>query len=446
MINTLWKKCVEELAFILPEKEINTWIRPLQVKQEENGALHLFAPNAFVLNWIRNNCLDKIREALTRLRSEDVDLVLEVGSSAAAETESARPANGQPAAPAARVVPSRLNPEYTFKHFVEGKSNQMARAAALHVAHNADKSERTFNPLFLYGGVGLGKTHLMHAIGNEVLKRNPKAKVTYLHADRFVAEMVAAIRLGKMNRFKEIYRSVNVLLIDDVQMFVGKKQSQEEFFHTFNTLHDKGQQIVLTSDCYPKSIDGLEDRLKSRFGWGLAQAIEPPELETRVAILESKAIQLNYKLPEDVAFFIAEQLRSNVRELEGALRRVVANARFSGGKITLDFARNALNDLLASHRRQMTIANIQKTVADFYHVRVSDLLSPQRSRSIVRPRQIAMALSKELTSHSLPEIGREFGGRDHTTVIHACRKVVAMKKQNPQVEKDYILLMRTMQQ
>lgn len=445
MSNGLWQKCVEELAFILPEKEINTWIRPLQVKQEESGALRLFAPNTFVLNWVQDNCLDKIRKALIRLRSEDVNLVLEVGSSAPVESSDGRALNRRPAMPHP-VPPPRLNPDYTFARFVEGKSNQMARAAALHIAHNADSSERVFNPLFLYGGVGLGKTHLMHAIGNEILKRNPKAKVTYLHADRFVAEMVAAIRLGRMNLFKELYRSVNVLLIDDVQMFVGKKQSQEEFFHTFNTLHDKGQQIVLTSDCYPKSIDGLEDRLKSRFGWGLAQAIEPPELETRVAILESKAEQLNYKLPEDVAFFIAEQLRSNVRELEGALRRVVANARFSGGKITLDFARNALDDMLASHRRQMTIANIQKTVADFYRVRVSDLTSPQRSRSIVRPRQIAMALSKELTSHSFPEIGREFGGRDHTTVIHACRKVVAMKKQNPQVEKDYVLLLRAMQQ
>lgn len=446
MSNALWQKCVKELTFILPDKEINTWIRPLQVKQEENGALRLFAPNTFVLDWIQDNCLDKIREALIRLRSEDVDLVLEVGSSSPAKTNGNQPVNHRSAAPPRPTAPSRLNPEYTFSRFVEGKSNQMARAAALHIAHNANSSERVFNPLVLYGGVGLGKTHLMHAIGNEILNRNPKAKVTYLHADRFVAEMVAAIRLGKMNRFKEIYRSVNVLLIDDVQMFVGKKQSQEELFHTFNTLHDKGQQIVLSCDCYPKSIDGIEDRLKSRFGWGLAQSIEPPELETRVAILESKAEQLNYRLPEDVAFFIAEQLRSNVRELEGALRRVVANARFSGGKITLDFAKTALDDMLASHRRQMTIANIQKTVADYYRVRVSDLISPQRSRSIVRPRQIAMALSKELTSHSLPEIGREFGGRDHTTVIHACRKVLALKKQNPQVEKDYTLLIRTMQQ
>ncbi len=441
MDNLLWEECVKELTFILPEKEINTWIRPIQATLGENGELRLFAPNQFVLNWINENCMDKIRAALIRLRSQDIEPRLEIGSSEPIEKEKNQSVTpGNAAAPA---VPNRLNPEYTFELFVEGKSNQMARAAALQVAANPGK---TFNPLFLYGGVGLGKTHLMHALGNEILKQRPNAKVTYLHSDRFVAEMVAAIKLGKIDRFKECYRSVDVLLIDDVHMFVGKKQTQEEFFHTFNSLHEKGQQIVLTSDRYPKDIEGLEERLKSRFGWGLAQAIEPPELETRVAILESKAEQLNYNLPEDVAFFMAKQLRSNVRELEGALRRVVANAQFSGGKITLEFAKTTLADLFAAHRRQTTIANIQKTVADFYRLRVSDLTSPRRSRSIVRPRQIAMALAKELTSHSLPEIGRDFGGRDHTTVIHACRKVVKLKKEDPQIEKDYLLLLRTMQQ
>ncbi len=434
MVNALWEKCVRELTHVLPEKDINKWILPLQVKEERNGALRLFAPNQYVLNWVNANCLDEIRNALISLRSEDISLALEIGSSDPVKKRVVPANNG--------AVPTRLNPEYTFDLFVEGKSNQMARAAAIQVAVNP---ERTFNPLYLYGGVGLGKTHLMHAIGNEIILRRPGAKVTYLHADRFVAEMVAAIRLGKINRFKEVYRSVDVLLIDDVQMFVGKKQTQEEFFHTFNTLHDKGQQIVLTGDRYPKDIEELEERLKSRFGWGLAQAIEPPELETRVAILESKAEHLNYDLPEDVAFFIAKQLRSNVRELEGALRRVIANAQFSGGRVTLEFAKNALGDMLASHRRQLTIANIQKTVADFYRLRISDLTSPRRSRSVVRPRQIAMALAKELTSHSLPEIGREFGGRDHTTVIHACRKIVALKKEDPQIEKDYTLLLRTMQ-
>ena len=442
MINTLWEECVKELAYVLPENEIDTWIRPLQAAQEENGSLRLFAPNQFVLNWIKNNCLGKIRNTLIRLRSEDTALKLEVGSSSLQETEGNQPLTASLPQPGP-VVPTRLIPDYCFDFFVDGKSNEMASAAAKNVAERPGKS---FNPLFLYGGVGLGKTHLMHAIGNKILQLNPRAKVTYLHAERFVAEMVVAIRLGKINHFKEAYRSVDVLLIDDIQMFAGKKQTQEEFFHTFNSLHEKQQQIVLTSDRYPKDIEGLEERLKSRFGWGLAQGIEPPELETRVAILEKKAEQLNHPIPEDVAFFIAKNLRSNVRELEGALRRVIANAQFSGGKITLAFAKNALTDMLASHQRQITIENIQKTVADFYRVRISDLTSPQRSRYIVRPRQIAMALSKELTSHSLPEIGREFGGRDHTTVLHACRKVVELKKQDEKIEKDYSLLLRSMQQ
>ena len=433
-VSTLWEKCVRELTGDLQE---STWIQTLQIREEANGALRLFAPNQFVLEWVNDNCLERIRNTLIRLRSEDVNLTLEVGSSRSEEEE--KPKKKQSVAV---DVPTRLNPEYSFKLFVEGKSNQMARATAIQVATNPGK---TFNPLFLYGGTGLGKTHLMHAIGNEILKRKPEAKVTYLHADRFVAEMVAAIKLGRMDRFKEIYRSVDILLVDDVQMFVGKKQSQEELFHTFNTLHEKGQQIVLASDRYPKDISGLEERLKSRFGWGLTQAIEPPDLETRIAILESKAEQLKCELPEDVTFFIAKTLRSNVRELEGALRRVTANAVFSGGEITLNFAKTALSDLLASHRRQLTIENIQKTVADFYRLRVSDLTSPRRSRSIVRARQIAMSLTKELTSHSLPEIGREFGGRDHTTVLHACRKIESIKKEDPGTEKDYTYLLRTMQ-
>ncbi len=319
----------------------------------------------------------------------------------------------------------------------------MARAAAINVANNPTKS--IFNPLFLYGGVGLGKTHLMHAIGNEALRQKPALKVTYIHAERFVTEMVSAISCGKMARFKETYRSVNVLLIDDVHMFVGKKQTQEEFFHTFNALHDTGQQIVLTSDRYPKDIEGLEDRLKSRFGWGLAQAINPPEFETRTAILKSKAEQMRYELPDDVAFFMARHLRSNVRELEGALRRVVADSRFSGESITLASTKNALKDLLSSNQRQMAIGNIKEIVAMFYHLRTSDLSSVRRTRSIVRPRQIAMALAKELTSHSLAEIGRAFGGRDHTTVLHAHRKVTELKKQDAQIEKDYSFLLRTIQ-
>ena len=445
MIQSLWKECVRELAVNFPENEIDTWIRPLQARQEKNGLMKLFAPNRFVLDWINKNCLDEIRKTLVRLSEKDVPLMLEVGSFVTDSPD--KPFEKQQLEENRRrgetSAPTRLNEEYCFNLFVEGKSNEMARSAAMHVAKKPGNS--FFNPLFLYGGVGLGKTHLMHAIGNEIIRQRPAAKVTYLHAERFVGEMVIAIRRGKINRFKEIYRSVDVLLLDDVHMFVGKKQTQEEFFHTFNALHEKGQQIVLTSDRYPNDIDGLENRLKSRFGWGLAQAIEPPELETRVAILKSKAEQLKHEIPDDVAFFMAKQLRSNVRELEGALRRVIADARFSGGHITLESAKNALSDLLASNQRQMTIENIQKTVADFYRLRLSDMSSPRRSRSIVRPRQIAMALTKELTSHSLPEIGRAFGGRDHTTVLHACRKVQTLKKQDAQIQKDYSLLIRTIQ-
>ena len=443
-MQSLWQECVKELAVILPENEIDTWVRPLQASQEENGLLRLFAPNPFVLDWITKNCLEKIRKTLARLGSGNVSLKLEIGSPQQEKYETEQQNNGSVGKPdALQNFPTHLNLGYRFDLFVEGKSNEMARAAAIHVANNPGNS--FFNPLFLYGGVGLGKTHLMHAIGNEIVRQRPAFTVAYIHAERFVAEMVSAIRCGKISRFKEVYRSVDVLLIDDVHMFVGKKQTQEEFFHTFNALHEKGQQIVLTSDRYPKDIAGLEDRLKSRFGWGLAQAINPPEFETRTAILKSKAEQISQELPDDVAFFMAKHLRSNVRELEGALRRVIADARFSGGHITLALAKNALKDLLASNQRQITIENIQKTVADFYRLRLSDLSSAQRTRSIVRPRQIAMALTKELTSHSLPEIGRAFGGRDHTTVLHAYRKVAELKKQDAQIEKDYACLLSAIQ-
>ena len=440
MITPLWQNCVTELTHKLSEEEISKWIRPLQPTQEKNGTLRLFAPNQFVLDWVNKNCLDTIRKTLTRLNSADISPILEIGPPFSTPQKTKEKQYVTIQKPRA---PQRLNSESTFDLFVEGKSNEMARAAAMQVATNPGA---TFNPLFIYGGVGLGKTHLMHAIGNEVIRRKPDATIAYLQTEHFVAEMVAAIKLGKINRFQEIYRSVDVLLIDDVHIFVGKKQSQEELFHTFNSLHENGQQIVLTSDRYPKDIEGLEERLKSRFGWGLAQAIEPPEFETRVAILESKAEQINCALPEDVAFFIAKQLRSNVRELEGALRRVSANAEFSGKEITVEFAKNALADMLAAHQRQTTIASIQKTVAEFYNLRLADMTSPRRNRSVVRPRQIAMALSKELTSHSLPEIGQEFGKRDHTTVIHACNKVAELKKEIPQIEKDYILLRRALQQ
>jgi len=344
---------------------------------------------------------------------------------------------------------SALNPDYTFETFVEGKSNQLARAASMQVAENPG---RAYNPLFIYGGTGLGKTHLMHAVGNlthlmhavgNLMRRlDPQAKVVYLHSERFVEDMVKALQRNAINDFKRFYRSVDALLIDDIQFFAGKERSQEEFFHTFNALLESQQQVILTCDRYPKEVGGLEDRLKSRFGWGLTVAIEPPELETRVAILMSKAQQAGVELPHEVAFFIAKRIRSNIRDLEGALKRVIANAHFTGRPITLDFAKEALRDLLALQDKLVTIENIQKTVAEYYKIRVSDLLSARRSRSITRPRQVAMALAKELTSHSLPEIGQAFGGRDHTTVLHACRKVKALRESDARIAEDYSNLLR----
>ncbi|MEW8585057.1 MAG: chromosomal replication initiator protein DnaA, partial [Candidatus Thiodiazotropha sp.] len=339
------------------------------------------------------------------------------------------------------AVESNLNPSFIFETFVEGKSNQIARAASMQIGENPGKA---YNPLFIYGGVGLGKTHLMHAVGNMMLMKNPHARVVYLHSERFVAEMVKALQHNTIEQFKKRYRSVNALLIDDIQFFAGKERSQEEFFHTFNALFESQQQIILSSDRFPKEVSGLEERLKSRFGWGLTVAIEPPDLETRVAILQSKALQLNVELPNEVAFFMGKRIRSNIRELEGALRRVIANATFTGREINLDFAKNALRDMLAAHDKQITIENIQKTVAEYFQIRTSDLISSKRSRSIARPRQIAMTLAKELTNHSLPEIGNAFGGRDHTTVIHANRKVKELRESDPRISEDYSNLLRTL--
>jgi chromosomal replication initiator protein len=348
---------------------------------------------------------------------------------------------GNATAGSANVHKSNVNPEYTFENFVEGKSNQYARAAAIQVANNPGKS---YNPLFLYGGTGLGKTHLTHAVGNGILANKPDAKIVYMHSERFVQDMVKALQNNAIEEFKRFYRSVDALLIDDIQFFANKDRSQEEFFHTFNALLEGNQQIILTSDRYPKEIDGVEDRLKSRFGWGLTVIIEPPELETRVAILMRKAHECNVRLPNEVAFFMAKRLRSNVRELEGALNRVVANANFSGRPITIDFVRDALRDLLALQDKLVTIENIQKTVADYYKIKVADILSKRRSRSVARPRQVAMALAKELTNHSLPEIGNAFGGRDHTTVIHAVRKVVQLRNESHDIKEDYKNLIRTL--
>jgi chromosomal replication initiator protein len=432
-----WKYCLERLEGELAPQQFNTWIRPLQVV-EDNSSILLLAPNRFVMDWVNDQYLSKIRDLLNKSPdNNNISISIEVGSqpSKARQEKNNHPA-GAAAEPQQRIIKhsNNLNPDFTFDTFVEGKSNQLARAASLQTSHNPGKS---YNPLFIYGGVGLGKTHLMHAIGHSILQQNPGANIAYLHSERFVADMVRALQHNVINEFKRHYRSVDALLIDDIQFFAGKERSQEEFFHTFNHLLEGQHQIVLTCDRYPKEVNGLEERLKSRFGWGLTVAIEPPELETRVAILNKKASRNNIFLPDEVAFFIAKRFRSNVRELEGALNRVVANSNLTGRPISLEFAQEALRDLLLIQDKQVTLENIQKTTAEYYKIRVADLLSKRRSRSIARPRQIAMAISKELTGHSLPEIGDAFGGRDHTTVLHACRKISELRKTEQKIEEDY---------
>jgi chromosomal replication initiator protein len=432
---TLWDRCVRELQAELPEQQFNTWIRPLQAV-EDGRSLKLLAPNRFVVDWLEQNYVDKILQLL----GDSVELVVEVGSrQPASNAVSSIPRPVTP--PRAAAVVSRLNRDFTFDKFVEGKSNQLAKAAATQVGENPGKS---YNPLFIYGGVGLGKTHLMQAIGNAMLARAPNARVSYVHSERFVGDMVRGLQHNTISDFKRSYRSLDALLIDDIQFFAGKERSQEEFFHTFNALLEGQRQIVLTCDRYPKEVHGLEERLKSRFGWGLTVAIEPPELETSVAILMSKAASESIALPEEVAFFIAKRIRSNVRELEGALRRVMANSQFTGRPISLEFAKEALRDLLALQDRLVSIGNIQKTVADYYKIRIGDLLSKRRTRSIARPRQVAMALAKELTNHSLPEIGDAFGGRDHTTVLHGCRRVAELRETDKRLDEDYLILLRTL--
>jgi chromosomal replication initiator protein len=405
----------------LSEQQFNTWIRPLQLV-EDGPLLKLLAPNRFVVDWVKAHCLEQIQGWWSRHSEDAAQIVLEVGSRPAVRREIVVPEPEVRAGPP--VVGGRLNGAFRFDSFVEGKSNQLARAAALQVAQNPGSA---YNPLFIYGGVGLGKTHLMHAIGNLIVGADPGARVAYIHSERFVSDMVRGLQHNSIAEFKRSYRSLDALLIDDIQFFAGKERSQEEFFHTFNALLEGQRQIILTCDRYPKEVAGLEERLKSRFGWGLTVAIEPPELETSVAILMSKAAAEHEALPQEVAFFIAQRIRSNVRELEGALRRVLANARFTGQAITLEFAKEALRDVLALQDKLVTVENIQKTVAEYFKIRVADLLSKRRNRSIARPRQIAMALAKELTTHSLPEIGDGFGGRDHTTVLHACRRVKELR-------------------
>jgi chromosomal replication initiator protein len=425
----------------LPQQQFNTWVRPLQA-MEGNGALKLLAPNRFVVDWINANLLPRIGELLRDESTGDVPIVtVEVGSRSATISRAPAAQPGRVRRAEGLVVGARLNPDFSFATFVEGKSNQLAKAAAAQVAENPG---RAYNPLFLYGGVGLGKTHLMHAVAHLIKQRDAEARIAYVHSERFVGDMVRALQHNSMNEFKTAYRSLDALLIDDIQFFAGKERSQEEFFHTFNELLEGQHQVILTCDRYPKEVEGLEERLKSRFGWGLTVAIEPPELETCVAILITKAQANGVALPEEVAFFIAKRIRSNVRELEGALRRVIANSRFTGRAITLEFTKEALKDLLSLQAKLVTVDNIQKTVADYYKVRMADLLSKRRSRSVARPRQVAMALAKELTSHSLPEIGDAFGGRDHTTVLHACKRIKELRDTEQRIKEDYSNLLRTL--
>jgi chromosomal replication initiator protein len=433
----------------LPESQFNTWVRPLQ-SVEGAGTLKLLAPNPYVVDWVTRNLMARIGELVGRETGDHPPVVtIEVGSRpvevAPAGAVGTSPAATTPAASPRRheglVISGRLNPDSTFENFVVGKSNQLAKAAALQVGENPG---RAYNPLFLYGGTGLGKTHLMHAIGHMIQARNPQARIAYVHSERFVGDMVKALQHNTMNEFKAAYRTLDALLIDDIQFFAGKERSQEEFFHTFNALLEGQQQVVLTCDRHAKEVSGVEERLKSRFSWGLTASIDPPELETCAAILISKAEAAGTHIPEDVAFFMAKRIRSNVRELEGALRRVIANARFTGQPITIEFAKEALRDLLSLQAKLVTIENIQKTVADYYKVRMSDLLSPRRSRSIARPRQVAMALAKELTNHSFPEIGAAFGGRDHTTVLHACKRIKDLRDEDLRMSEDYSNLLRTL--
>ena len=460
---SIWNKCLDRLQQDLPIQQFSMWIRPLQA---EHGDAHitLFAPNRFVLDWVRDKYFSHINNLLAefcgdkapQLRFEVKIVNVDANKNFASNNYPSPPvtyhrqlptsppvtaSNSNVAAPIAAGHKSNINLTYKFDNFVEGKSNQLARAASQQVADNPGGA---YNPLFIYGGTGLGKTHLLHAVGNGIMDKKKNATVVYMHSERFVQDMVKALQNNAIEEFKRYYRSVDALLIDDIQFFANKERSQEEFFHTFNALLEGNQQIILTSDRYPKEIVGVEDRLKSRFGWGLTIAIEPPELETRVAILMRKAVENKIFLPDEVAFFIAKRLRSNVRELEGALNRVIANANFTGRPITIDFVREALRDLLALQEKLVTIDNIQKTVAEYYKIKMADILSKRRSRSVARPRQMAMALSKELTNHSLPEIGDAFGGRDHTTVLHACRKIVQLREESHDIKEDYQNLIRTL--
>lgn len=483
MLQSVWNLCASSLQDELPSQQFNTWIRPLQIDESAGpGELLLLAPNRFICDWVTEKFLNRIRELVASYQQGN-SLNVAVGIGAKSTVTTTMPLSSSPQveprrAPTQQYASSQrsrpvyerenpvdapveleprkiqeadiegglkhsnyLNASSTFATFVEGKSNQLGLAAARQVAENPGGA---YNPLFIYGGVGLGKTHLMQAVGNALVAKNPNAKVVYLHSERFVADMVKALQLNAINDFKRYYRSMDALLIDDIQFFAGKERSQEEFFHTFNSLLEGGRQIILTCDRFPKEINGLEERLKSRFGWGLTVAVEPPELETRVAILMKKAEQVGIDLPHDAAFFIAQRIRANVRDLEGALKRVIASANFTGRPIDVDLVREALKDLLALQDKQVGIDNIQRVVGEYYKIKMNDMLSKRRSRSVARPRQVAMALAKALTNHSLPEIGEAFGGRDHTTVLHACRKIKELQEENADIREDMKNLLRSL--
>lgn len=438
-----WQDCLDQFKQELSPQQFNTWIRPIQF-ESTNDSIRLIAPNRFVQQWVKEKFLARIEQLAEKYFPVPVKITLEIPiPTASAKISNPVDESQSSIEPAKRkksaTDSSRLNPLFTFENFVAGKANQLARAAALQIAENPGTA---YNPLFIYGGVGLGKTHMIQAIGNLVKEQDHKAKISYLHAERYVSDVVHAYRHKSFDEFKRYYHSLDLLLIDDIQFFSGKTRTQEEFFYAFNALIESHKQVIITCDTVPKKISGMEDRLTSRFGWGLTVEIEPPELEMRVAILLKKAAAEKINLSSEVAFFIAKQIRSNVRELEGALKRVIAYSLFTGNSITIDLAKDALKDILAVQNRQISLENIQKTVADYYKIKVADMFSKKRTRNIARPRQIAMMLTKELTQLSYPDIGEAFGGRDHTTVIHAVRTITELKMSDMQLNRDFSLLMQ----
>ena len=449
-MDALWTKCLAHFQEVLPPQQFRTWIEPLRARREGSRLL-VEAPNRFVLQWVKDRFLPTIEKFARDSDSSECTVALELGQlqaadAATARVETERRGRVQPGTPRAEPAgggreASRLNPAFSFDTLVTGKANQLARAAAIQVAEHPGTA---YNPLFIYGGVGLGKTHLLQAIGNLVQQHRPDARIRYIHAEQYVSDVVRAYQHKAFDGFKKYYHSLDLLLIDDIQFFSGKSRTQEEFFYAFNALIEAHKQLIITCDTYPKEISGMEDRLISRFGWGLTVAIEPPELEMRVAILLKKAEADRIALPEDVAFFVAKHVQSNVRELEGALKRVIAYSRFVGQGLTVDLAREALKDLLALQFRQISVENIQRTVADYYKIKVAEMYSKRRSRNVARPRQMAMALAKELTQLSLPDIGEAFGGRDHTTVLHACRKITELRQEAPDIARDFDALLQVL--